>query len=95
MNDNFIYSQLVLRLDRIEAKVECLVKRQTVKDWYSTAEVAAILKRSEFTVREYCRLGRINAEKRKSGRGRAQEWAISHCELLRIQKEGLLPIPKN
>ena len=28
------------------------------KDWYTVREMADILKRSEFTVREWCRLGR-------------------------------------
>ncbi len=65
-----------------------------MRDWYSTNEVAEILGKAEFTVREWCRLGRIRAEKRRSGRGAYPSWVISHEELLRIQKEGLLPIRK-
>jgi hypothetical protein len=53
-----------------------------VKEWYSTAEVAAILGRAEFTVREWCRLGRVRAEKKKCGRGPASEWIVSHAEPL-------------
>ena len=79
------------RLDRIEAALGLLVQRQAVKDWYDTDEVAKILGKDPFTVREWCRNARINAEKRKSGRGRYAAWAISHGELIRIQKEGLLP----
>ena len=62
-----------------------------MKEWYSTAEVAAILGRAEFTVREWCRLGRVRAEKKKCGRGPASEWIVSHEELTRVRNEGLLP----
>ena len=82
---------LAERLDRIEASLATLVERQTVKDWYTTEEAAKILGKAEFTVREWCRLGRINAEKKASGRGKYQAWVISHEELQRIQREGLLP----
>lgn len=68
-----------------------LLDREATKEWYSTEEVATILGKDGFTVREWCRLGRIHAEKRRSGRGRYKAWAIAHAELLRIQKEGLLP----
>jgi hypothetical protein len=68
-----------------------LVEQRTLKDWYTTAEAARILERAEWTVREWCRLGRVNADKRPCGRGRSQEWIISHEELQRIRNEGLLP----
>ena len=45
--------------------------------------------RAEFTVREWCRHGRIRAEKKDSGRGAYAAWAISHAELLRFQREGI------
>lgn len=83
--------QLTERLDRIESTLIMLLKQQAKKDWYGTDEVAAILGRDSFTVREWARLGRIRAEKRRSGRGRYRSWAISHEELLRIEREGLLP----
>lgn len=84
-------STVLSRLDRIEATLQCLVERQQLKDWYSTEEVAKALSKSEYTVREWCRLGRIRAEKKGSGRGRYRSWVISHEELQRVQKEGLLP----
>lgn len=80
------------RLERIEGMLQRLVERETVQEWYSTDQVARILDKAEFTVREWARLGRIRAEKRKSGRGAHNGWAISHSELVRYQKEGLLPI---
>ena len=79
------------QLDRIEAMLKELICQRTIKDYYSTAEVAQILGKAEFTVREWCRLGRIWAEKRPCGRGNSKEWMISHEELTRIQNEGLLP----
>jgi len=81
------------RLERIESILVSLVEQQTVRDWYSTDQVAQILGKAEFTVREWARLGRIRAQKRKSGRGAYASWAVSHDELLRYQAEGLLPLP--
>ena len=83
--------EILARLERIESVLNLLLQRQTVKDFYSTDEAAEILGKAEFTVREWCRRGRINARKRRSGRGKHQSWAISHEELQRIQREGLLP----
>ena len=84
--------QIVLdRLERIETVLAALVESKTAKEWYSTGEVAKIMGKAEFTVREWCRLGRVYAEKRECGRGHSQEWIISHAELQRIRNEGLLP----
>jgi hypothetical protein len=80
------------RLDRIESLLSTLVGRQTVKDWYTTAEVGKIFDKSEYTVREWCREGRVRGEKRPVGRGRSKEWIISHAELTRLRNHGLLPI---
>ena len=82
------------RLDRLESMLAMLIERQTVRDWYTTEEVAQLLGKAEFTIREWCRLGRIRAQKRGSGRGPHLAWAISHEELLRYRREGLLPPPR-
>ena len=87
-------SQLLDRLGRIEMALGQLLEQRTLKDWYTTAEAAAILHKAEFTVREWCRLGRVNAQKRACGRGCTQEWILAHDELLRIQNHGLLPIQR-
>ena len=79
------------RLDRIESMLAVLVERQTVREWYTTEQVARLVGKAEFTVREWCRHGRLRAEKRASGRGAYPAWVISHAELLRYQREGLLP----
>ncbi len=80
------------RLERIESMLVTLVEQQPVREWYSTDQVAQVLGKSEFTVREWARLRRIRAEKRKSGRGAYASWVISHNELTRYQREGLLPL---
>jgi hypothetical protein len=87
--------ELSTRLDRIEQTLAALVERQTVKDWYTTEEFSRLVGKAEFTVREWCRLGRISAEKRNSGRGPFAAWIISHQELQRYQREGLLPVKRH
>lgn len=79
------------RLDRIESMLAALVERQTVKEWYATVEVAKMLGRAEYTVREWCRQGRIRARKKPCGRGKGGEWLVSHDEVVRLRSEGLLP----
>lgn len=84
--------RLIDRLERIEATLAQLAEKQTAKEWYATDELARIVGKAEFTVREWCRLGRLRAEKRMSGRGAFSAWVVSHKELLRYQREGLLPL---
>src|SRR5258708_38325839 len=79
------------RLSRIELILAELVERQTVKECYTPEEFARIVGREPFTCREYCRLGRIRAQKKASGRGKHASWVIPHDELLRFQPEGLVP----
>lgn len=83
------------RLTKIESLLTELVRQRTVKDWYGTAEFAQTARRAEFTVREWCRNGRVHAEKQGSGRSKYQSWVISHAEVQRFQKEGLLPQRKS
>ena len=62
-------SEVVTRLDRIESLLAAILERETIKDYYSTDEFARLVGKADFTVREWARLDRIRAEKRKSGRG--------------------------
>ena len=78
------------RLSKIEAMLHQLVERQA-KPYYTSDEFAKLVGREAFTCREYCRLGRIRAQKKTSGRGKHASWVIPHEELLRFQREGLLP----
>ena len=92
-------NQMNQKLERIEslqqelvAMLGSLIERKPEKEFYSTAEVAEILGKAEFTVREWARNGRIAATKKLTGYGRSKLWSISREELLRIQNEGLLPV---
>jgi hypothetical protein len=80
------------RLENIEAMLVVLVERQQVTEWYTTHEFARLVAKSEFTIREYCRRGRLRAEKRQSGRGAHPAWVLSHAELERYRRHGLLPV---
>lgn len=80
-------------LARIEAKLDKLAERQTAKEFYEIEEFAVLVGKAPFTVREWARLGRIHALKRKSGRGAHAQWVISHGEYERFQRDGLLPNP--
>lgn len=95
VDQNHPLAMLQQRLEIIETTVkniEALLQDQrTVKEWYSITDAAKLLNKAEFTVREWCRLGRVNAHKRPCGRGRSQEWIVSHTEIERIRNKGLLP----
>jgi len=78
------------RLERIEALLLAMARRQVTQEFYDVGEFAAAVGRSVLTCREWCRTGRINAVKKRSGRGAHAAWVISHDELLRYQREGLL-----
>jgi hypothetical protein len=90
-------SLLEARLERIEAAIANIEQHVSttplLKEFYTTAEAAAILGKRPFTVREWARLGRVHAKKTHAGHGIDAEWRISRDELVRIQNEGLLPIP--
>jgi len=79
------------RLERIESMLKTLVDGQSHQEWYSVEEFARLVDRSEFTCREWCRLGRVAAQKKESGRGRHASWVISHDELMRFRRDGLRP----
>jgi hypothetical protein len=80
------------RLEKIESLLTSLVERERTREFYSVEEFARIVGRAEFTCREWARHGRINAVKKESGRGGSKGWAIAHSELIRFQREGLLPV---
>lgn len=64
------------------------------QEWYSTDQVAKIFSVKTLTVQDWCRDGRIRAEKQRTGRGRYLTWVISHREIERFRKEGHLPLPR-
>lgn len=62
------------------------------REYFSVPEFAAHVERGEYTVREWCRMARIHAEKCDSGRGEAKSWKIPAAELQRYRDHGLLPV---
>ena len=91
MSDTTHIHEVIQRLDRIESALAELLLQRMVKEWYSTAEVAEILDRADYTVREWRRQGHIRAKKKPCGRGKGGEWIVSHDELTRLKNEGPLP----
>jgi hypothetical protein len=96
MTDRFFDSEfrteVLKRIKDLKAGIDELRGKQAIQEFYTTRELAQIVGRGEWRVREWCRLRRINARKKNSGHGRSFEWAISHEELLRYRAEGLLPL---
>lgn len=84
---------ILKELQEVKAVLAVLVERRH-REWYSVEEFASAVGKAAFTCREWCRLRRVRAEKRRSGRGKFAAWVISHDELLRYQREGLLPARK-
>lgn len=76
---------------KLDAIMETVVSQKTIKDFYSTAEVADMVGRSEFQVRQWCREGRVKAIKRACGRGSHKSWMVSHEEVDRYRNHGLRP----
>lgn len=81
---------LAVRLERIEESLRLLLKERVEQQFYSTSDVAKILGKAAFTVRDWCRKRRVRALKRPCGRGSSTEWMIPRHELERILSEGLL-----
>jgi hypothetical protein len=95
------FENLLDRLESLESAVTAVedavsssraTAPQEPRDYYSTQEFGDLVGRSEYTVREWCRLMRINAEKADSGRGDAKSWKIHVAELQRYRDHGLLPM---
>lgn len=79
------------QLAELRSMVASLIEREKTKDWYGIDEFAKLVGKAPFTCREWARLGRIHARKWKSGRGAYASWVVSHTELERFRREGLLP----
>jgi hypothetical protein len=89
---------VLTRLDALAASLARIEERLGqdavggAQEHYGTAEVAKLFGKAEFTVREWCRLGRLRATKKRSGRGPHAAWVVSRDELARYHREGLLPL---
>ena len=62
------------------------------RSFYKVEEVAKILDRTPYSVREWCRHGRIHAKKQSASFRGAERWQIAAEELNRYRNFGLLPI---
>lgn len=90
-----IHPGLMVHLSELSTKLDPIYGMLAVpredRTCYSVKEVAEKIDRKPYTVREWCREGRINATKRVERRGGAELWSISAAELSRYRNEGLLP----
>ncbi len=85
------------KLDERLARIEDLLSKPSNgkefrKDWFTVPEAAEMLEKQPYTIREWCRLGRIEAKKRECGRGRTSEWVISVDAIERYLNDGLSPL---
>lgn len=62
------------------------------REWFTPEEIGRLVGRSAFRVREWCRLRRIAARKRATGRGKYLGWEICREAVLYYLNHGLLPI---
>lgn len=83
-------------LQRIEGQLRRHHESELVPDreWFTPAEIALELGKAEFTVREWCRNGRVQAFK-IGERGGVGEWRIHRDEIARYRNEGLLPTSRS
>ena len=90
---------LEARLTGIESMLaqihESLTDPKAGREWYTVEEAASLIGRRPYTVREWCREGRINATKRSEKRGGAELWNISAAEITRYRDDGLLDLDPN
>ena len=85
-----LIEQIQLRQEHLERLIRQRVELAD-RQWFSTDEVAKLVDRRPFTVREWCRKGRLLARKRQTGRGNKPEWEIEASEVERFHNHGLRP----
>lgn len=89
-------NEVIYRLGRLEQLVTEVIQQQAPsKEFYTVEEFGKLVELSPYTVREHCRLGRLQAIKAAGGRGNTTEWRIPHTELVRYRNYGLLPLRKH
>jgi hypothetical protein len=50
-------------LKEVQASLHLLLQERMSQDWYTPSELAVLLGKSDYTMREWCRLGQIHAQK--------------------------------
>jgi excisionase family DNA binding protein len=85
-------ADLLVRMDCFDKKLDRLLQLLSpvavAKSHYTVEEAARLLDKSDYTVREYCRLGDILAVKTNLGCGQHRQWRIAAAELHRFMQEG-------
>ena len=81
--------ELLRRMRRLEKLLRQLLARDIPQEHYTVEEFARKIGGKPFSVRQNCNRHRLNAAKTANGR----QWVLTHVELLRFRKEGLLPDP--
>lgn len=66
--------------------LEILMLRQS-RTHYTVAEFAKVTGWSEYSVREWCKSGKIKADKTKERHGAYATWRIPHSERVRFTRE--------
>jgi hypothetical protein len=90
-----VMSQLA-EMRQLLIQIQGMIANPTeTRESYTVEEVASLLSKNAYTVREWCRHGRINASKRVERRGGAELWSISSAEVTRIKDDGLLRMDPN
>ena len=82
---------LIQRVDDLAAMISQMhppASAVSGRTWYNVAEAAEQMGKAVFTVREWCRLGRLAAD-RRSGSGKGQGWMIAATEIERYRNDGL------
>lgn len=81
-------AELKQELAEVKASANAPVANEqlTIRENYTVTEFAAETGKCAYTVREWCRLGRVHAEKTDD-----DEWRIPREELARYRDHGLLP----
>jgi hypothetical protein len=89
-----IEEALVPLIERLDVMIELMARdreRQDDKDRqrFTTAQAAKRLNKSPWTVRRWCVLGQVRAERIRLGRsGNRLEWRIDAAEVNRVAQEG-------
>ena len=82
-----LFDAMSQKLDDLAVALEQLQSQEPKREFYSVEEAAGLLDLATWTVRTYCRTGRIEAGKLDIG----NEWRISHEEIIRYKEHGPAP----
>ena len=77
--------------DELAAIVQVIGSRVQPKIWYTVAEFAERAEKAPYTVRQWCNVGKLNAERTDGGAGGQGEWRISHEEYERVPEGRVAP----